>query len=77
MSATAVDLGEIANLGKALGFIDEDDNVRADWVSRPSHYLSSVMADDTQRDALVAFVDEALGGDDREVDPEGLVGCRS
>ena len=73
MNTSASDLGEIKELGKALGFIDNGDNFRQDWLSRPSHYLSQVMADETQRNALVDFADSVLGGETRDTDPDGLI----
>ena len=73
MSLVSADLGEIKNLATALGLVDAGGDFRGDWLSRPGDYLSSVLADAGQRDALVAFVDEALGGEAREQDPDGLV----
>lgn len=70
---SAIDLGDIQVLGKALGLLDGADNFRSDWLSRPGDYLSSVLADQTQRDALVEFIDEALGGEERETDPDQLI----
>ena len=40
---------------------------------RPGTYLASALANDTQRDALVEFVDEILGGEERETDADGLI----
>lgn len=73
MNTSASNLGEIKELGKALGFIDNADKFRQDWLSRPSHYLSQVMADETQRNALVDFADSVLGGETRDTDPDGLI----
>ncbi len=73
MSAGAVDLGEIQELGKALGLLDSSDGFRSDWLTQPGHYLSTVLADDTQRNALIQFVDNVLGGEERETDPDGLI----
>jgi hypothetical protein len=73
MSTSAINLGEIAGLGKALGILDGSNDFRSEWLSRPGHYLSSVMADETQRNALVAFIDEILGGPPLAPDPDGLI----
>ena len=73
MSTGAIDLGEIQGLGKALGFLDGSDNFRSDWLSNPGQYLSSVLAEETQRNALVQFLDDVLGGEERETDPDGLI----
>src|SRR5215471_6268356 len=73
MSAGSVNLGDIQALGKAIGLLDASDSIRSDWLTQPGHYLSSVLADSTQRDALVQFVDDVLGGEQRETDPDGLV----
>ena len=35
-----------------------------DWLSNPGDYLSSVLADEHQRESLVTFVDNVLGGAD-------------
>jgi len=73
MSASSVNLGDIQALGKAIGLIDSTDGFRSDWLIQPGHYLSSVLADETQRDSLVQFVDDVLGGETRETDPDGLI----
>ena len=73
MSTATDTLGEVQGLAKALGLLDASGDVQSDWLSRPGHYLSNVLADETQRDALVGFVDEILGGEERETDPDGLV----
>src|SRR5581483_3389346 len=43
------------------------------WLNEPGTYLQRVLADDTQRAGLIAFVDEVLGGAERVTDPAGLV----
>jgi hypothetical protein len=70
---SAINFGEIQNLGKALGMLDGSASFRSDWLSNPGHYLSSVMADQTQRDSLVQFVDDILGAGSTETDASGLV----
>jgi len=73
VSLTADDLGVLGNLGKALGFLDGGGNPDPSWFGKPDESLKNVLANEVQRDALVAFVDEALGGADRETDPSGVV----
>jgi hypothetical protein len=73
MSTSTIDLGEIEGLGKAIGLLDGSNSFRSDWLTQPGHYLSSVMADDTQRNATIAFVDQILGSGPQETDPDGLV----
>src|SRR4029079_14685133 len=62
MSLAPSDLGELTQLATALGLVDGSGDFRDDWLSRPGHYLSSVLADPAQRDAMVSFVDDVLGG---------------
>ena len=73
MSAFSKDeLGVLGNLAVALGlFTDEGPN--PDWFGNPEGFLRKILADDEQRAALIAFVDEALGGADRTTDPSGVV----
>ena len=68
----ANDLGVLGDLAKALGLVDGSD-FRQDWLSNPGEYLSRMLADRQQREALVAFVDEVLGGDERTTGPDGAV----
>jgi large repetitive protein len=70
--STGIDLGEIGDLAKAIGLTDESSTIRSDWLSNPGNYLSSVLADDTQRNALIDFVDQILAID-READADGLI----
>ncbi|MGZ6671177.1 MAG: DUF6603 domain-containing protein [Solirubrobacteraceae bacterium] len=56
----SVDLGGIDRLATAIGLVDGDGALVGDWFSRPGNYLSSVLADDAQRTALLEFVDEIL-----------------
>ena len=57
-----VDLGAMDRLAVAIGLLDDDGDLVADWFSRPGDHLSSVLADDGQRAAMLEFVDEVLGG---------------
>jgi hypothetical protein len=66
----SVDLGDLAGLATALGLVDDGDLV-PDWFARPGDYLSSVLREPGQREALVAFVDEMLGGDEAGTDDQG------
>ena len=73
MSASAINLGEIEDLARALGLLDHNGDIRSDWLSRPGDYLSTVVADDTQRGALIKFVDQILNEPTAEPDPDGLI----
>jgi hypothetical protein len=73
MSASAINLGEIEDLARALGLLDNNGDIRSDWLSRPGDYLSTVVADDTQRGALIKFVDQILNEPTAEPDPDGLI----
>ena len=74
MSApVATDLGVLGELAGALGLVDGDGALNESWLSDPGSYLSSVLADEDQRHALVAFVDDVLGGEERTTGPDGLV----
>src|SRR5262249_9718085 len=66
----SVDLGDLAGLATALGLVDDGDLV-PDWFARPGDYLSSMLREPGQREALVAFVDEMLGGDEAGADDQG------
>ena len=71
MSLTADDLGVLGSLAIALGVMDDDGNPAPGWFEDPLASLKTVVADDAQRAALIAFVDEAMGGADRETDLAG------
>ena len=73
MSLTGADLGDLGDLAKALGLLDSGGNFNSDWLSAPGDRLKHVLADDTQRAGLVAFVDGALGGSESVTDAAGLV----
>ncbi len=72
MSTSSVNLGEIEDLVRAIGLMDAGGSLRSDWLSRPGDYLSTVIADDTQRNALINFVDQILAIE-RETDADGLI----
>ena len=71
MTVTADDLGVLGNLATAVGLLDSDGEPNAGWFGDPAKSLSTMLADERQREALVAFVDEAMGGADREADASG------
>ncbi len=66
----SLDLGDLEELAAALGLV-ADDTLVTDWFARPGHYLSSMLREQRQRDALVAFTDRMLGGDDASTDAQG------
>ncbi|MEO8297829.1 MAG: hypothetical protein ABI574_08480, partial [Burkholderiales bacterium] len=66
------DLGVIGNLAEALG-LTSGGNFRDDWLADPGRYLGRMLANPLQRDALVAFIDEVLGGAERSTGPDGSV----
>ena len=70
MTITGDDLGVLGNLAGAIGLFD-DGSPNSDWFGRPDHYLAQMLSDDDQRTALIAFVDEVLGGEDRTTAPGG------
>ncbi len=73
MTAAAADLGVLGELAGALGLVDGDGSFRDDWLSDPGRYLSAILADPDQRQSLVQFVDDVLGGATQTTDAEGLV----
>ena len=73
MTFVAQDLGPIGNLAIALGIFDHDGNPNPNWFQNPEDSLGNILANKDQRDALLAFVDEAMGGADRTTDPRGVV----
>ena len=68
-----IDLGELSPLATALGLVDAEGEFQGDWLSDPGARLRTVMADEVQRDALIEFVDEVLGGDERQTDSDGRI----
>ncbi len=71
MTVTADDLGVLGNLATAIGLLDSGGGPDPGWFGDPAASLSTMLADEGQREALIAFVDEALGGADREADASG------
>ena len=62
MTLAAEDLGVLGKLGKALGVFNADGNANPGWFGNPQEYLTDILTDENQREALIAFVDEVLGG---------------
>jgi large repetitive protein len=71
MTVTAEDFGVLGNLATAIGLLDADGDPNPGWLGDPAESLSTMLADESQREALIGFVDEAMGGADRETDPSG------
>ena len=55
---------------EALGLVAGDDLV-PDWFARPGDYLATVLRNPAQRAALVAVMDELLGGEQAATDARG------
>ncbi|MGE0100786.1 MAG: DUF6603 domain-containing protein [Blastocatellales bacterium] len=73
MSFSGSDLGVLGNLAVALGVFTPSGDPNPDWFGDPEASLKNVLAKEAQRDALLAFVDEAMGGADRTTDPRGVI----
>src|SRR5262245_50177220 len=71
MSFGGSDLGVLEDLAGALGLTDSGGSFEEDWLSDPGHYLSSVLAVQHQRESLVSFIDDVLGGGERTTGPDG------
>ena len=67
----SLDLGELGGLASALGLLDDGGNLVTDWFQKPGDYLSSVLRDAHQRESLVSFVDDVLGGQEASTDSNG------
>jgi hypothetical protein len=73
MSFSTDDLGVLGNLAVALGLFTPGGSPNPDWFGDPEESLGNMLADNDQRAALIAFVDEAMGGADRTTDPRGVI----
>ncbi|MEP2642694.1 DUF6603 domain-containing protein [Roseobacter sp.] len=69
---SADEFGDVANLLRALGLVDETGEFVGNWVSDPGSYLKTILSDDGQRDALLAFVAATRDGQ-QETDSAGRV----
>ncbi|WP_461124407.1 DUF6603 domain-containing protein [Saccharothrix stipae] len=67
------DLGPIADLARALGLVTAEGAFAPGWLSDPGKHLARVLSDDGQREALVRFMDDALGGGAAGTDADGLM----
>ncbi|MEJ1109450.1 MULTISPECIES: DUF6603 domain-containing protein [unclassified Kribbella] len=73
MTLTADSLDSFSQLAKAIGLLDSGGSPNASWFGDPigttgnQHGLRHLLADDDQRAALLAFVDEVLGPPERAV----------
>jgi large repetitive protein len=67
----SLDLGDLAGLATAIGLIDEDGDAVDSWFADPGRHLSRVLANPVQRGALVALVDDLLGGSEAATDASG------
>ncbi len=72
MTLSIDDLGVLGNLGTALGFLDDGGGPNSAWFGAPDESMKTMLSNDVQREALVAFVDDALGGADRSTQ-DGVV----
>ena len=61
------DLGILGPLAAALGlFVDGSPN--GDWFAKPQDYLKKILSSHDQRQALMEFIDDALGGEQRQTE---------
>ena len=73
MSFASEDLGDLNGLAKAMGLVGASGDFQDDWLAQPDYYLSRVLADDHQRDALMTFIDDMMGGSVRRTDANGRI----
>jgi large repetitive protein len=73
MTLATGDLGVLGNLAVALGVFTPAGDPNPSWFGNPEASLENILANSAQRDALIAFVDEAMGGADRDTDVNGVV----
>ena len=67
----SLDLGDLATLASALGLLDDGGNLAPDWFSRPGYYLTQVLREAHQRESLVTFAGDLLGGGQPVADSQG------
>ncbi len=73
MDFSSQSLGPLSDLARAIGLLKPDGQPDPDWLKDPASRLAGMLARDSQRAALLAFVDEALGGSARETDARGVI----
>ena len=73
MDFSADSLGPLHALARAIGLLQPDGQPDPGWLQDPASRLAGVLARDEQRAALLAFVNEALGGSARETDARGVI----
>lgn len=73
MTFASDDLGVLGNLAVALGVFEPGGGPNPNWFGNPEASLKNMLANEDQREALLAFVDEAMGGADRTADPRGVI----
>jgi hypothetical protein len=73
MSLELGSIGVLSNLAIALGVFTPEGEPNPNWFGDPEASLSKILEDNDQRNALIAFVDEVMGGADRTTDPTGVI----
>ncbi|WP_377189720.1 DUF6603 domain-containing protein [Ruegeria meonggei] len=64
------DFGDLTPLLRALGLVTAEGDFNGDWLTDPQDYLSTILADDAQRQALLEFAAAVREGG-IESDPDG------
>ena len=67
----SADLGDIAGLATAVGLLDGAGSPTDGWFADPGRFLSSILSNPVQRQALVDTVDDLLGGSEASTDASG------
>jgi hypothetical protein len=67
----SLDLGDLATLASALGLLNDRGDLTTDWFSQPGDYLTQVLREAHQREALVTFAGDLLGGGQPVADSKG------
>ena len=67
----SADLGDIAGLATAVGLLDGGGSPTEGWFADPGRFLSSILSNPVQRQALVDTVDDLLGGSEASTDASG------
>ncbi len=73
MTFATDNLGELEGLARTIGAIDPNGQFNSEWLRHPGDYLASILSNAAQRAALLALVDELLGGGSRSTDAFGLI----